>query len=311
MGEIYEAIKSILYMTVQMSTPYLLCVIGGVYAQRAGVFNIALDGIMNFAAFAGILFTVIIHNYWWGSVMGIIMAVLIILVFAFFTIKLKANAIIVGIALNFLTSALPRFIMQSVYGSRQTLMATEFIDTTAMKLDVPVLRDIPFLSDVLNRQTLLTYLSVLIVWILTVVLYKTKLGVYVRVTGENVEAAKAIGIKTDLIKLIALIISGITCGLAGLNLSVESVGMYNADMSASRGFVCLSAIVCGRREPIRSSLFAILFGFARAVQVYLASKVDPVVASLIGLVPYLTILIVLFITEAPKIRKNPMKIFMG
>ncbi len=309
MANIIEAIKSILYMMVQMSTPYLLCVIGGVYAQRAGVFNMALDGIMNFGAFAGILFTVITTNVLFGSAMGIVMSVVIIIVFAFFTIKLKANAIIVGIAINFLTSALPRFIMESVYSSRQTLLATQYIDTKAMRLDVPILRSIPIIRDIFNNQTLLTYATLFIVIILTVVLYRTKFGIYVRVTGENVEAAKAIGIKTDLIKLLALIISGVACGLAGLNLSVESVAMYNADMSASRGFVCLSAIVCGRREPVRSSLFAILFGFAKAVQVYLASQVDPVVASLIGLIPYVTILIVLFITEAPKIKKNPMKIF--
>ena len=99
-----------------------------------------------------------------------------------------------------------------------------------------------------------------------------------------------------------------TCGLAGLNLSVESLGMYTADITASRGFICLSAIVCGRREPLRSTLYALLFGFARAVQVYLASVVDSVTASLIGIIPYLTILIVLVITEVPAIRKNNMRI---
>lgn len=301
---------SILSMTVKMSTPYLLCVIGGVYAQRAGVFNIALDGIMNFGAFAGILFTVIGANMLFGSVMGVVMSVVIILVFAFFTIKLKANAIIVGIAINFLTSALPRFIMESFYGSRGSMIATDYIDPLTMKLDVPILRSIPILGDIFNGQTPLTYFSFLCVILLSVVLYKTKFGVYVRVTGENGEAARAIGIKTDKIKLIALIISGVTCGLAGLNLSVESLGMYTADMSASRGFICLSAIVCGRREPIRSSLFALLFGFARALQVYLATIVDSVTASLIGMIPYLTILIVLVITEAPLARKNTMKIFL-
>ena len=301
---------SILSMTVKMSTPYLLCVIGGVYAQRAGVFNIALDGIMNFGAFAGILFTVIGANMLFGSVVGVVMSVVIILVFAFFTIKLKANAIIVGIAINFLTSALPRFIMESFYGSRGSMIATDYIDPLTMKLDVPILRSIPILGDIFNGQTPLTYFSFLCVILLSVVLYKTKFGVYVRVTGENGEAARAIGIKTDKIKLIALIISGVTCGLAGLNLSVESLGMYTADMSASRGFICLSAIVCGRREPIRSSLFALLFGFARALQVYLATIVDSVTASLIGMIPYLTILIVLVITEAPLARKNTMKIFL-
>ncbi|MFV0351889.1 MAG: ABC transporter permease [Oscillospiraceae bacterium] len=286
-----DMLLSLLSMTVKMSTPYLLCVIGGVYPQRAGVFNIALDGVMNFGAFAGILFTVIGSNLYFGSFMGVVMSVLIILVFALFTIKLQANAIIVGIAINFLTSALPRFIMESFYGSRGSLIATDYISPLSMKLDVPILRSIPILSDIFNGQTPLTYFSFVCVVVLTVVLYKTKFGIYTRVTGENGEAARAIGIKTDSIKLIALLISAVTCGLAGLNLSVESLGMYTADMSASRGFICLSAIVCGRREPIRSSLYALLFGFARALQVFLTTVVDSVTASLIGIIPYITILV--------------------
>ncbi len=303
-----NTILSILAMTVKMSTPFLLCVIGGVYAQRAGVFNIALDGVMNIGAFAGILFTVVLGSMWGGSLMGIVVSLVTMIVFAYFTIKLKANAIIVGIAINFITSALPRFIMQSYYNSRGSLIATDFISPQRLKVDVPVLRKIPVLSDIFNNQTPLTWLAFVLVILFTVILYKTKFGIYIRVTGENVEAAKSIGIKTNQIKFWALMISGITCGLAGLNLSVESLGMYTADITASRGFICLSAIVCGRREPLRSTLYALLFGFARAVQVYLASVVDSVTASLIGIIPYLTILIVLVITEVPAIRKNHIRI---
>jgi len=303
-----STVLGVLAMTVKMSTPFLLCVIGGVYAQRAGVFNIALDGVMNIGAFAGILFTVILGNMWGGSLMGVVISIITMIVFAWFTIKLKANAIIVGIAINFITSALPRFIMQSYYNSRGSLIATDYISPQKLKVDVPVLRNIPILSDIFNNQTPLTWVAFLLVILFTVILYKTKFGIYIRVTGENVEAAKSIGIKTNQIKFWALMISGVTCGLAGLNLSVESLGMYTADITASRGFICLSAIVCGRREPLRSTLYALLFGFARAVQVYLASVVDSVTASLIGIIPYLTILIVLVITEVPAIRKNNMRI---
>lgn len=303
-----STVLGVLAMTVKMSTPFLLCVIGGVYAQRAGVFNIALDGVMNIGAFAGILFTVILGNMWGGSLMGVVISIITMIVFAWFTIKLKANAIIVGIAINFITSALPRFIMQSYYNSRGSLIATDYISPQKLKVDVPVLRNIPILSDIFNNQTSLTWVAFLLVILFTLILYKTKFGIYIRVTGENVEAAKSIGIKTNQIKFWALMISGVTCGLAGLNLSVESLGMYTADITASRGFICLSAIVCGRREPLRSTLYALLFGFARAVQVYLASVVDSVTASLIGIIPYLTILIVLVITEVPAIRKNNMRI---
>ena len=203
-----STVLGVLAMTVKMSTPFLLCVIGGVYAQRAGVFNIALDGVMNIGAFAGILFTVILGNMWGGSLMGVVISIITMIVFAWFTIKLKANAIIVGIAINFITSALPRFIMQSYYNSRGSLIATDYISPQKLKVDVPVLRNIPILSDIFNNQTPLTWVAFLLVILFTVILYKTKFGIYIRVTGENVEAAKSIGIKTNQIKFWALMISG-------------------------------------------------------------------------------------------------------
>jgi simple sugar transport system permease protein len=296
-------------MTVTMSTPFLLCVMGGLYAQRAGVFNIALEGIMNFGAFGGILFVILTSNIVLGGILGVCMSVLITIIFMFFAVKMKSNPIIVGIAINLVSLSVPPFIMQAFYHSRSSLTATDIIDPQKMKLDVPILRSIPILNEIFNFQTPLTYLSFILVVVLTIVMFKTRFGVYVRVTGENEEAAKAIGIKVDNIRYAALIISAITCGLAGLNLSVESLGMYTMNMTANRGFICLSAIVCGKRQPVRSALYALLFGLAKALQIMLTNVVDSVTASLIGMLPYLTILLVLLVTEIPATRRNTVRIF--
>ncbi|MBC8536726.1 ABC transporter permease [Feifania hominis] len=304
-----DIILSLLNMTLKMSTPYLLCVIGGVFVQRAGVFNISLEGAITFGAFGGILFTVLGESIALGFAMGIVVCLVFNLIFGLFVVHLGGNPTIVGLSLNTVASCVPPFLLQAFFQSRGSLNATSLIDPAKMKLDIPILRDIPILGDIFNNQTPLTYLSFVIVTVLTVVLYRTKFGVHVRVAGENEEAAKAVGIKVKSIRIWTLVICGVTCALAGLNLSVESVGIFTLDMSASRGFICLSAINCGKKDPVKASLFALLFGFARALQIILNNYVGPVVASLIGILPYATILVVLFITELPRIRANTMRIF--
>ena len=304
-----DKIINLLAMTVSMSTPFLLCVMGGLYAQRAGVFNIALEGIMNIGAFGCIVFTLLTRSIALGGILGVCMSVLITAIFIFFAVKLKSNAIIIGIAVNLVSSSVLPFLMQAFYKSRSSLIATDIIDPQKMKLDIPILRSIPVLGDIFNNQTPLTYLSFVLVAVLTVVMFKTKFGIYVRVTGENEEAAKAIGIKVDIIRCAALILSAVTCGLAGINLSMESLGMYTMNMTANRGFICLSAIVCGKRQPIRSALYALLFGLAKALQIMLTNVVDSVTASLIGMLPYLTILVVLLVTEIPATVRNTLRIF--
>ena len=123
------------------------------------------------------------------------------------------------------------------------------------------------------------------------------------------EAAEAIGINVNKIKVLALVISGICCALAGLNISVESLGMYTLNLSASRGYICLSAINCGRKEPLKSAAFGLLFGFARALQIILANYLGTTLASLLEALPYITIIVVLVMTEIPNVRRNPMRIF--
>lgn len=303
-------IITLLYLTISMSTPYLLCCMGGLFVQQTGVFNIALEGIMTFGAFGSILFTMVFGgNVFFGCCMGILLSIISAMLLAFFGIKMKGNITLVGLAINMVAGAIPPFLMQTMYNSRGTLIATEYIKPSNFLIDVPILRNIPFLSDILNKQTPLTYISFFTVLLCGVVLYKTKFGTYVRVTGESPEAAKAIGIKVDNYKYIALIISGFTCGLAGINLAVELLGMYNIGLTAGRGFICLAAITCGRRRPGITALYAILFGFARAIQIKIATFLDPTTASLVGIIPYLTILIVLAITEIQTMRKNTILIF--
>lgn len=304
-----ELILNLLKMTVEASTPYLLITVGGVFVARAGVFNISLEGCTEFAAFAGILFGLMSNSIWIGILSAFSIAAVLNVLFYVFTVKFKADLTVIGCAINLLAACVPACLLQALYGTRSNLVATELIDPAKMKIDVPILRDIPILGDIFNQQTRITYLTFLVVILLIVLMYKTKFGVYVRVTGENVGAAKSVGVKTNKIKFLCLMISAATCALAGLNLSVEELGIYTINMTANRGFICLSAINCGRKEPHKACIYAIIFGFAKALQTILNNYVPVAISSLIGVLPYVTIIVALLIVEIPNARKNHLRIF--
>lgn len=305
----YSLVLNLLNMTVEAAVPYLLITIGGVFVARAGVFNISMEGCTEFSAFAGIIVAFVTGKIWAGVIAAIALAVALNSVFYLFTVKFKGNLSVVGTGINLMALCIPPCILQAFYGSRSNLVATSVIDPAAMRVDIPILRSIPVLGDIFNHQTRITYLTFFVVIALIVVMYKTKFGIYVRVTGENVNAAKSVGIKTDRIKFICLIISAVTCALAGLNLSVEQLGMYTINMSANRGFICLSAINCGRKDPEKACIYAFLFGFVRALQTVVNNFVPPAISSLLGILPYVTILVVLVIVETPNARKNHLRIF--
>lgn len=303
-----DLILNLLYMTVEASTPYLLITCGGVFVARGGVFNISLEGCCEFSAFCGIMFSFVSGSVAVGVLAAFLIAIFLNVLFYFFTVKMKANMTVIGCGINLMAACIPPFLLQALYGTRSNLVATSVIDPMKMKLDVPILKDIPVLGPIFNHQTRITYLTILIVILLCILMYYTKFGIYVRVTGENVSAAQSVGVKTRRVQLMCLLISGLTCALAGLNLSVEELGMYTMNMTANRGFICLCAINCGEKDPVKASIYAVIFGMARALQTILNNYVPKAISSLIGIIPYVTIIVALIVVEVPKAKKNHLRI---
>lgn len=298
----------LLNLTITMATPFLLCVIGGVFSDRCGVINFTFEGIMTFGAFGSILFTKLTGSIWVGCLLAVLLCLAVKMVFAAFVLDLRGNAIFVGLAINLIAASVVPFTLQSIFGKSGSLMATDVIDPAKLSYTFKWLEEIPVIGTLFNGHTALTYLSFVLLAIMTVVLYKTKFGMYVRVCGESEEAANALGIKIKLIRYAALAISAVFCALAGINLAVENLGMYTNSMIAGRGFICLSAIMCGRGKPVRSALFAILFGLAKALQIRITAFVSPTTASLIGVLPYVAMLVTLVLSEYPKVVRNPERI---
>lgn len=121
-----------------------------------------------------------------------------------------------------------------------------------------IIKDIPFIGSILSGHPIITYLAFIMIFLMYVVMYHTKFGIYVRVVGESEEAAKAIGLHTDFYKYAAILIGAVGCALGGMNLSLERLGLFTNDMTAGRGFIAIAAIYCGQGRPVQSSIYAIL-----------------------------------------------------
>lgn len=293
-----QLLSSILYDTVYHSAPIILCVIGGVFAYKANVLNIALEGMMLIGAFVSTLITYLTGNIVLGVLMGAVAAAAFGVVFSVMGVTLKGNVIIVGLAVNLLASAIASFALVCMKSSNITLSN---LDISGLQINIPVLGSIPLLGSIVSGHPIITYIAFFGIWLMAVLMYKTRFGAYVRVVGENEDAARSLGLKVDKYKYAAIIIGAVCCGLAGANLSTERLGLFTNDMTAGRGFIAIAAIYCGRGDPVRSSLYAILFGFARSLAINLAMFAGPV-SGLFDVIPYVIMVAVLTVVSIAQRR---------
>lgn len=294
-------LNSILYDSVYHSAPILLCVLGGIFAYKANVLNIALEGIMLAGAFVSVLVGYFTGNLLLAYLAAILVCLLMGLLFSAMSVSLKGNVIVVGLAINMVVPAIAAFIMQ--YMGVATINVS-WLSVADLKWNIPLIQDIPVLGPILSGHPPITYISFLFIAVMSVLMYKTRFGVHVRVVGENEDAALSLGLKTNRYKYIAILLGAFCCALAGVNLSLERMGLYTNNMTAGRGFIAIAAIYCGRGDPVSSSLYAIIFGIARALAVNMGLFAGPT-AALIDVIPYVVMAVVLTVVSAVK-RKNSM-----
>ncbi len=294
MGHYFDL--SLFATAIRTATPIALAAMGGLMCQRCGVFNIGLEGLMLIGAFsatAGVC--------WFGGsmIMGLVTAVvfsmLLSLVYAMAVLKLNANAIVASIAINLLGVGLTSYFLRVMFDTSGSLKPD--VITKAKSITIPVLKDIPVLGELFSGQNYMVYLCMLITLITAVVLYRTHFGLAVRAIGESPETAEAAGIKTNRIKLLAILWSGFMCGLGGAYMSTVSVTSFTENMVAGRGYTAFTAFVFGGADPIATWLVALLLGVADAIGVrfeLLASNISPY---LVKTFPYVFALIALALSS--------------
>ena len=275
---------------LRITAPILFATLGAVVGEKAGVSNIGLDGIMMISALFGSLTT-----YWSGSwLVGLTVAVLIGIVVAllmgFFAFNLKTDIILGGIAINMIGSGGTLFLVKVITDLTEgkAMASTTSLITRNLQIpsvQIPLLKDIPILGDILSGHCLLTYLAFLLVFLVWVLLYRTPLGLNIRSVGENPNAASSVGVSVMKIRYIAIAFGGAMAGFGGAFMSMYYAMGWSQDMVAGRGFIALAAQAMGGGEPFGSMLAALVFGFAQALGIKVSSKgID---SNLVSPIPYL------------------------
>lgn len=294
-----DMLSNILYDSVYHTAPILLCVLGGIFAYKANVLNISLEGIMLAGAFFSMLFSSLTGNIFVGCIVAIVLCMLLGLIFSFMSVTCKGNVIIVGLAINMLVPAIAGFVLKLMNSANITLPSVNVAD---FKINIPFIQDIPILGPILSGHPPITYVAFIGIAVMAVLMYRTRFGVYVRVVGENEDAARSLGLKTNKYKYIAILIGAFCCALAGINLSLERTALFTNNMTAGRGFIAIAAIYCGRGAPVSSALYAIVFGVARALSVNMSVYAGPA-AALFDVIPYVIMAVVLTVVSIIKRRK--------
>lgn len=310
-----SVIYFIFQQTMLFTIPLMIVALGGMFSERSGVVNIALEGIMTMGAFTGILFLNMTGGRMSGQ-MQLILAILISMatgaVFAFFhayaSINMKANQTISGTALNMFAPAFAIFVARVIQGVQQI----QFSNTFRIE-SVPLLGNIPFFGPLLFRNTYITtYLGVVILILSTVVLYRTRFGLRLRSCGEHPQAADAAGINVSRMQYAGVLISGVLGGLGGLVFVVPTSTNFNADV-AGYGFLALAVLIFGQWKPVKIMWASLFFGLMKAVAAaysgipFLAATGIP--SYVYKMIPYLATLIVLVFTsrnsQAPRASGVP------
>jgi simple sugar transport system permease protein len=256
-----ELVAAFLGASVRTATPLALAALGETVSERAGVINIGLEGSIIAGALGGTLAAATL-GVPGGFVAGALAGVLVAALFALFVVGGEVDPIITGTAITLLSLGLTGTVYRSVYGAEGVALSSP----TAAVVAVPGLSALPVIGPALFAQPVVTYLTVLLVPLLSWLLFRTHWGVALRAVGEAPEAAIAAGVRPRRVRLAAILLAGALAGVAGATLVLAQAGTFVEGMSAGRGFIAIAIVVLGRRHPVGVALAALLFGAAQSLQ---------------------------------------------
>ncbi len=275
MAEIFTI--SLIWSTIRLSTPLILAALGGMFSERSGVINIALEGMMLAGAFTAAAVTYAAGNPFLGLAAGMAAGLAIASIHAVVCIRYQGDQVVTGTAINILMIGMPAFLSGAFFLSSG---ATPQIPRNHLIPSTPIV---------------IAFLLVPITWY---VLYKTPFGLRLRSVGENPEAADAAGVGVARMRYAGVLLSGLLAGIGGAYLSIGQSSLFTRNMTSGRGFIALAALIFGKWRPVQTMLACLLFGFTEAVSIQMQGVVklpsgDDIPVQFIQMVPYLLTIIVL------------------
>ena len=257
----FDVLTRLLSTTLIMATPMLVAAMGTLFIERSGIINIGNEGFMIMGALMGVVGSYVSGSAFVGALVAMLSAGALGLVFAFFTITLRANQVVTGLAVNAIAAAVTSLLFRQIFGLSASVPRIETFET----LPIPLLRDIPVLG-VLFEQTAVGYLAFLLVPLTTFVLRRTRLGLTVRSVGENPLCCDTLGIHVQRTRYLSVLYGSMMAGLGGAFVSMGQLSFFTVGMIAGRGYMTLAAIVFGNYTTWGIMLACVLFGAVSSLQ---------------------------------------------
>ncbi len=299
----FGTLLQMLDATLRLATPLLLACLAGLFSERAGIFDIGLEGKMLAAAFMSGAIAAVSGSVWLGLLAGIGASLVLSAVHGLASITFRGNQLISGVAINFLAAGLTVVVAQSWFrqGGRTPQLSG---DARFNPIDLPgaeAMRELPVIgpiySELISGHTILVYIALLTVPLTWWVLYRTRFGLRLRAVGENPAAVDTAGVSVVALRFAAVAICGVLCGIAGAYLATALQAGFVKDMSAGRGYIALAALIFAKWRPWYALYACLLFGFLQAMSLR-PDVVEGIVGfgvngQLLDVLPYILTVIIL------------------
>ena len=266
----FLTLLQVLDSSLRLATPLLLVCLAGLFSERAGIFDIGLEGKLLAAAFVSAAFASLTGSVWLGLSAGILASIMLSLLHGLASITLRGDQIISGVAINFLAAGLTVVVAQDLFGqggrtpplkSGGRFEPINFPGSTSSKEINDAGPLMQLYSELISGHSLLVYIALLTVPLSWFILYKTRYGLRLRAVGENPAAVDTAGISVVGLRYSAVILGGILCGIAGAYIATSLQANFTKDMSAGRGFIALAALIFAKWRPWHALGACLLFGF--------------------------------------------------
>ncbi len=271
---------------IRLATPYIYAAIGEMFAQRSGVLNLGVDGMMLMGAFAAFYATFYTQNLWLGILLALLVGTVMGLLMAFVSVTMKAEQGISGIGIYLVGLGLSDLLFRMLVGS---VVGIASFPT----LHLPWLSDLPVIGEIFFDHSILIYLAYLLVPVSWFVLNKTTFGLKVRAVGHNPEAADSLGVQVNRVRYATVMLGGALAGLAGAALSVGLLNVFQQNITNGMGFIAVALVYFGSWRPFGILAGALLFSTVNALQLWVQVKGIAIPSDLAVMLPYILTIVAL------------------
>jgi simple sugar transport system permease protein len=280
------------------ATPILLAALGGAYTYYAGVFNIAMEGMLLTGAFFAVLGSYYTGSWLIGVLLAVAGALLLSLIFILFAVVLKTDEFVTGIALNLFAVGATTYMLRKIFSVKGVFSNPAIQPIPSIRL--PLIENIPLVGEILSGQNLMVWVAVVATLLTYYLIFQTRFGLRLRAAGYNPARLDSSGVPSNRMRALSLLACGVLCGLGGAFLSLGYVNLFAENMSAGRGWISLAAIILVNGNPLGIALISLLFGFSDGLGLLLQGYRVP--AQFTAMVPYVATLIALYFYAARKRR---------